>query len=887
MFKTGDVAFCVGKEDGIYADPQDQTAFYMCKGEKATKKFCPTGLKFNPTISSCDVPEDVRFTGNDVESPDDSHSKETTRWSSLPSNDGLKVFSVGGPEESKKYEDKTIPQAQQPHKIFSINIFNGAHVIPNAAAENEKVYRDKGQSIIQNSTAVETRLTKDNSNVNDDNDSPNVSDHMSDENTSSSVAEEMQAAINANLESTNDQLQTSSHHVLSTSDPASKDHTTSLSASSKFPVSAGNLGNKNHQSVRESGKTIVLPGHLRISPHKLFAINVFGLHPKAPPMEDKMYNTNENTRLSGDQSVKPENRYDDEPIITNKVPVQPLYSQEKNGEVSDTPGIKSEYQYERQSQPVVPGIKPVEDQYLNTNEGIGSKPLHFKLKVQMDKSGKQSAMNCTLSECSENDFAIEDDKSKGKGTQTQQSDPLTSSTGEYDNKHGSPENENDKEFHITLNTIGSEPLRGLHVIPIQSNGLQTKPSAQAQEMKYPTELEDSSQVRVPPPNVSLVKETQELSQQFSEHNFENTATLSNLTTASQETTEGKSQGNLQSMEVNKEDQQDDNRNETKVVHLQQVSTNESSISDGLTGPGFPLSKTYEGYIKTPSANMSANNDKELENTYRVPVKENVSGRVEEKNIPENYFDTNVQSSSQLKTSTINQLPQSRITNHFHGDFQLGYKNFLPPQTTAKDQPQLKIILKNPGKLGRFLNSGSQLNRRSGARGHIVQILKSLIDRPLQLGPKNREDVVSKLSSIVSKSMRGGARGKTLQSDLESIQDSGSIAQSILEANKEYLDDIAMQGMVFSDGDPETENMTDIADSIKKGREYLHQSSEFPQWENEKNAEQGASTEFRGQRSGQDESNQFLQKYDDYLSDQVQDDGDESKFRETMSLTFSV
>lgn len=58
-FYAGDESFCVGKEDGIYADRHDCTAFYVCSGDRTFRKFCPTGQKFNPLISNCDNPENV------------------------------------------------------------------------------------------------------------------------------------------------------------------------------------------------------------------------------------------------------------------------------------------------------------------------------------------------------------------------------------------------------------------------------------------------------------------------------------------------------------------------------------------------------------------------------------------------------------------------------------------------------------------------------------------------------------------------------------------------------------------------------------------------------------------------------------------------------------
>ena len=139
IFPSGQESFCVGKENGIYADPNDATAFYACDDQKTTKKFCPPGLKFNPVISMCDVPQDVRYTGNDVDSFEyQVHPKGKPRWTSLPGTKGLKILSFGSPEETK------ISPKVKPHKLLSINIFHSPHLIQKGKETTKSARRRHG-----------------------------------------------------------------------------------------------------------------------------------------------------------------------------------------------------------------------------------------------------------------------------------------------------------------------------------------------------------------------------------------------------------------------------------------------------------------------------------------------------------------------------------------------------------------------------------------------------------------------------------------------------------------------------------------------------------------------------------------------------------------------
>ena len=840
----------MSKEDGIYADPSDQTAFYMCKGEKATKKFCPTGLKFNPMISSCDVPEDVGFTGNDAESLENFNPKGNTKWTPLPGNVGLKVLSVGGPEESEKHEDKPVLQDQKPHKILSINIFNGAHRITKNATE----------SGFENGTTLATRLPKVNTNLIDSTwlrgynsvDLKNASNRTTGQNTPTSAAEKIQSATVGKLNDFNDQPRAHSENILGKSLSKFQDHFGTDSENSEQHLFPTDLS-----SVQATGKGDFVTGRLGISPRKFFAINVFGLHPKERTSETHIHRGNQNTTISGYQDVDPTQQSRHAPIIGSKVPLHPISGKTKNKGILKTPEMEPEFSSSQQNEhtDLAIGSKPFQDEVLTPNIATSS-PLHFKLMVNMDRSGRQPVINCNLSECPENDFAMKDNPSKVNGSQSQQNGSLFGFTGKPNYKQDSQEQNSGKEFHITLKTDGSEGLKGLHVIPDQENDLQQIP-LKVQEVKNPSELENISHDRDQPQGYQRNDDTRK--------------------TPLNEEDRGKfalkAENNVYTMDVEEEDQEGKPNNETKAFHLKEDSTNEIYRNNSLANGRFPASKFYEGYSKNLTGESNRYNGSKLENTDRILLKEKFSGRGVDNNISTGQINSKLQISSIPDTLQHNLSPEKGMKTHFHGETQRNDQGYVQG---VSNRPQLKIILKNPGKLGVIMNPGSQLKRTSDARGHIVQILKNLIDRPLNLG-RNGKDVVSKLSSLVNKPASSGKGDQVKQTEMESIKDSGSIAESILEANKEYLDDVAMQGMVFSDGDPENVGMNDIADTIKQGDVYLHQISEFPQWENSKLAGKGTAR-YHGLSPEQSELKQ------DFRDDETQDDEDGSKLK-SFSLLF--
>ena len=840
----------MSKEDGIYADPSDQTAFYMCKGEKATKKFCPTGLKFNPMISSCDVPEDVRFTGNDAESLEKFNPKGNTKWTPLPGNVGLKVLSVGGPEESEKHEDKPVLQDQKPHKILSINIFNGAHRITKNATE----------SGFENGTTLATRLPKVNTNLIDSTwlrgynsvDLKNASNRTTGQNTPTSAAEKIQSATVGKLNDFNDQPRAHSENILGKSLSKFQDHFGTDAENSEQHLFPTDLS-----SVQATGKGDFVTGRLGMSPRKFFAINVFGLHPKERTSETHIHSGKENTAISGYQDVEPTQQSRDAPIIGSKVPLHPLSGKTNNKGILKTPEMEPVFSSSQQNEhtDLAIGSKPFQDEVLTPNIATSS-PLHFKLVVNMDRSGRQPVINCNLSECPENDFPMKDNPSKVKGSQSQQNGSLFGFTGKPNYKQDSQEQNSGKEFHITLKTDESEGLKGLHVIPDQENDLQQIP-LKVQEVKNPSELENISHDRDQPQGYQRNDDTRK-----TPLNEEDRGKLAL-----------KAVNNVYTMDVEEEDQEGKPNNKTKTFHLKQDSTNEIYRNNSLANGRFPASKSYEGYSKNLTGESNRYNGSNLENTDRILLKEKFSGRGVDNNISTGQINSKLQISSIHDTLQHNLSPEKGMKTHFHGETQRNDQGYVQG---VSNRPQLKIILKNPGKLGVIMNPGSQLKRTSDARGHIVQILKNLIDRPLNLG-RNGKDVVSKLSSLVNKPASSGKGDQVKQTEMESIKDSGSIAESILEANKEYLDDVAMQGMVFSDGDPENVGMNDIADTIKQGDVYLHQISEFPQWENSKLAGKGTAR-YHGLSPEQSELKQ------DFRDDETKDDEDGSKLK-SFSLLF--
>ena len=76
-----DTAFCHGKFDGFYDDPNDCQAFYQCLKGRPTKRFCLKGMLFNPMLKTCDTPhnfpcrltEEVGTVALETESPAVNH----------------------------------------------------------------------------------------------------------------------------------------------------------------------------------------------------------------------------------------------------------------------------------------------------------------------------------------------------------------------------------------------------------------------------------------------------------------------------------------------------------------------------------------------------------------------------------------------------------------------------------------------------------------------------------------------------------------------------------------------------------------------------------------------------------------------------------------------
>ncbi|XP_014432648.2 acidic mammalian chitinase-like [Pelodiscus sinensis] len=53
----GDDNFCAGKQDGIHANPQNNTKFYMCTGGRTYHFTCPAGLVYDDSCKCCNYPK--------------------------------------------------------------------------------------------------------------------------------------------------------------------------------------------------------------------------------------------------------------------------------------------------------------------------------------------------------------------------------------------------------------------------------------------------------------------------------------------------------------------------------------------------------------------------------------------------------------------------------------------------------------------------------------------------------------------------------------------------------------------------------------------------------------------------------------------------------------
>ncbi|XP_078351272.1 uncharacterized protein LOC144636011 [Oculina patagonica] len=917
----GDEGFCVSKEDGIYADPEDETAFYVCEGEKATKKFCPTGLKFNPVISGCDIPQDVKYVGNEADSPGIINANENTRWTSLAGNDGMKELYVGGNQVLRKNDGKTALNALPPHKLFSINIFNGAHSLTvnklhegteNSPASNER-FQEKVHSNVQNVTTMGPSPPKENlrkfesaaaevttPNVHEGLASTSVQNEKLRENPSMFIAQKIESADNKNLNHAADQLV--GNHRGESALISQNSSSAALEINTKHPIRPESFvtsDNRTIQAFQDVRNTNTLQGHLTTSPHKVFAINIYGSHPQLPNIENQIHTSGGNTPI-GNHMFEEANQYRNNNFLHNgqKLPAQPLNFQSNQGDVLNAP--VNDYQQENRPHADLGG-EAVQEDLFTTNDST-STPLHFKLKINMDKSGKQPVINCTLSQCSENDLAVED--YQGKDSQSLPNGSIIESYGvqqnfvDHKNNHGSQVTKEDGDFHITLTTDSSQPhgMKGfspnqLTEHPMPPSHTQTVQTNQPQRENTPQTTIQSSQgssskevqevVFSHQRNDTTTQATSESAEENKIKTQDNVETIKggNVNEHGERTNETKMVNNHQaklasqnqeqnrtrtqdSAETTKGDnviQHGERENEMKVTNRKESAADGSNINNSSTGLKFPLSRNYEGFLKKPVVSFNKYNDRRLQYANQVPSNEtNISVEKEQEKVDEQKGNTKLQTSLQGNDLAI-QLENNNIKNQFHEQGQLSGQDFVQIQS----RPQLKIILKNPGKIV------NPLKRRSDAKGHIVQILKSLIDRPFKLGSKNKE-VTSMLSSLVNKPIRERIRGKMPQDDDKAIKDSGSIAQSILEANKEYLDAVAMQGMVFSDGDPETENMTNILDSYQ-GHGY--QESQVPQWTNPDADEKGAST---GSHEKSPSKSEFKEDWlnDEHLITRIKDsDGD--------------
>lgn len=834
----------MSKEDGIYADPKDETAFYVCQGEKATKKFCPTGLKFNPVISSCDVPEDVKFVSAEAESGGPFDSKEGSRWISLPGDGSLKVFSVGESEKPTKQDDKVISKVSHPHKLFSINIFNGvqSHAIqqPPGGTQNKLAspvrYQGHLQDNVVNIMSVESpplngkakkpvMVPETDVKSKSQEGLRNTTNQTIEDNNSVLLTQKLQPVIKGNMSQKIDQKdwRNDEGHMKNLSDSADNKSLANIS--------------ENHLSPNDLG-------HFSTTPHKLFAINIYGSHPQLPSVHHEMKTTTEN-RQDGEHTIEPVDEFRDTNSFADngrKVLVDSSEFHIGKGEMLKNPGQLTTDINENNSENANFGGKT---DSFSTNDSISSMPLHFKLKIKMDNSGKQPVINCTLSECPENDFAIQEDRTNTSTSPVNGSkpEPIVSPQKLFVSQNNSKLG----DFRVTFKTGQPESMNQKQEVKES----RAPPMNLTKIIMPPSHMQDIT-------NLSQQKNAsktpiQQLKSSSRQQNGD-VPTLHHNDTVSLETNKNAEQGQVKTDDNTKTMKISDNNKPDEMRGAEQKATtmDESAASNIQNSSNLKVSvgENYE----------TGNNVKDPVVTGG-PVQEPGNAKASDKFREQKQIFTNNKFQANLQSGSVTkQLENANMKSPFLEQEQLSPHDFVQIQS----RPQLKIILKTPG---RILNP---LNRRSGAKGHIVQILKSLIDRPLELDSKGKE-VVSMLSSFTNKTVTGTARERISQDDSKAVEDGGNIAQSILEANKEYLDAIATQGMVFSDGDPETENMTSMDGSINHSHGYQQQEYEASRWKSPHTEGEDSSTEPQEHSLGIN-THQGDSVQGEYLITRLQEDG---------------
>ena len=503
---------------------------------------------------------------------------------------------------------------------------------------------------------------------------------------------------------------------------------------------------------------------------KILAINVYGLNPVEPDSREGNHNSNEYNK-----NLEPANLQKD----------ASLSDQGSNNVVSNTPttGRSNQSAFQQQSQKISLGRGPFQDDIAVAKEATFT-PLKFKLKVHMDKGNAQPTFNCTLSECSENGFAV-DGETKGKGTlQSPQTVPFSGTREKPTNNQVLEGLKGSKEVQITLSTVGSEPMRNVGKYEVKSQ--QSEQVGKIDRGQSETKNETHNIIHQANSLVSE-KTNRLLSQQFDDKGEKSMSQGKELNITDQKINAPSNVHPAIGQQENK------STLETKAVKTQENSKHQASTNQTLDRQGFP------GTDANDNSGKKLKVDKDGYQEFR-PLGEVIgTSQVSTKN------DSQAKMKEEAKT-----VSESTVLADFN-------------------HPQLRIILKSPGKINSILN-GSHLKRRLNKKRRWDQIIKSLIERPLKTGGRSK-DVLAKLSKLMKKSLEDSREDKIGHANMPS-----NIAESILEANKEYLDDIAMQGMIYSDGDPETENINDIANTIKHGYNYLHTVPEFPQWDKPKQAE---------------------------------------------------
>ena len=886
----GDEAFCVSKEDGIYSDPSDDAAFYICEGEKPQKKFCPNGLKFNPLISSCDVPVDVNFIGH----VDDSVKQVKSEPISDHPYDVISEDNIRN-DASVKGNETTNGNSIQ--KLLSIKILKGTE---NASISDIKTAEDNNEHFSHSGMAQETiqehRYQRSNQSHTDGETGNNaqqlvlVSSRWGPEkgrvrkvpiqeysgliySGSRSKEEGMQATVNYQKNNTN-HIERGGNYGKNLFYIASRKQNPPSGKASLIQINP-NMPNthiiphtRNDTRISSSPKRKPVARH-----HELFVINIYGEHPNTKDLEnweqtgdnkDKNSMSNLVIEASGLES-KDSTMATDPKIPTSAIDVQGIESVMLN-----TPGVKPEYEFE-QNNPY-----GTLDATL-VNESI-PKPVHFKVHINTRDTVKEPVTNCNIYDCSEKQTRLENERlvsiNERPASKIANDSPASLDQPNHILDTFKKEGANFARLHFktlgSKNTSAKEVNGGMIMYEVSETRPQMAETSQSKIIEHG--LENTNTTRFPEHQLhSLTKEQKKAIQGYQ---MNPAAAYDNKEKdgkkKAQDVTNASGTGNNVGSELGKEMQMKRNAEEEHKTSFEETKMNKSY--GGKECSFLSKHEPCQNEISLENVRAPDNNKLGVKLAKILEQRNNLHseflpGKVSFNKRPDNLehsesnnitFSTSTKGDQHRSDESVlvskdqttqpqeqqQRQEQKQRSLPFRLEHSAGFASRLSPKNPELYQERhrglqyssdlrqkkqshisewvsskLNTIVKRLGTLASFSNANSSyvtpLGKRSYSKGHMLQILRSLIDRPLKVGSKNKE-VASILKSVMKNPIqRNMPRVVESQQDSQSFKESGDIAQSILEANKEFMDDVVMQGMLFSDEDPEATNIPSMVNSLSR------------------------------------------------------------------------